>query len=107
MVPTAHIETSHQMQTLVNIALCMGSKNERSTRSDITEQRIKDAIGYQLAKTKGWREVRHNPDIILSYDVLVERSSCLQSDPVYSWAVSEPSIIRMPEGFTMCIILQG
>ncbi|HRN49545.1 MAG TPA: DUF4136 domain-containing protein [Niabella sp.] len=83
--PAAHIETSRNANFSQYRTFAWAQKNERSTRSDITEQRIKDAIGYQLAKTKGWREVRHNPDIILSYDVLVERSSRLQSDPVYSW----------------------
>jgi hypothetical protein len=33
---------------------------------------------------KGWREVTENPDVLLSYDVLVERSTEQRSDPVYS-----------------------
>ncbi len=32
----------------------------------------------------GWKEVTENPDILLSYDILVERTTQKQSDPVYS-----------------------
>jgi len=40
-------------------------------------------VNAELAK-QGWREVSDNPDVLLSYDVLVERSTEQQSDPVYS-----------------------
>ena len=36
----------------------------------------------------GWREVTDNPDVLLSYDVLVERNVETQSDPVYSQSYS-------------------
>ena len=32
----------------------------------------------------GWKEVSDNPDVLVSYDLLVERSVETQSDPVYS-----------------------
>jgi len=32
----------------------------------------------------GWREARKSPDVLLSYDVLVERSTKEQSNPRYS-----------------------
>ena len=32
----------------------------------------------------GWREVSDDPDVLLSYDVLVERNVETQNDPVYS-----------------------
>ena len=32
----------------------------------------------------GWREVNENPDVLVSYDVLVERNVEMQSDAVYS-----------------------
>ena len=37
----------------------------------------------ELAK-KGWRETTTNPDVLLSYDVLVERSTEQRSNPVYT-----------------------
>src|SRR6266498_1789671 len=44
---------------------------------------VRNAVNNELSK-QGWREVRDNPDVLLSYDVLVERSTQQQSDPVYS-----------------------
>lgn len=44
---------------------------------------VHNAVNNELAK-KGWRQVNDNPDILLSYDILVERSTESQSDPVYS-----------------------
>src|SRR5690349_4461063 len=51
--------------------------------SDLTERRIRDAVSAELAKS-GWKESKHNPDVLLSYDVLVERSVKEESNPVYS-----------------------
>jgi Domain of unknown function (DUF4136) len=51
--------------------------------SDLTERRIREAVDAELAKT-GWRESKHRPDVLLSYDVLVERSVKEESNPVYS-----------------------
>jgi hypothetical protein len=44
---------------------------------------MRNAVNAELAK-QGWREVSSNPDVLLSYDILVERSTEQQSDPVYS-----------------------
>ena len=51
--------------------------------SDITERKIREAVDAELSKT-GWKQVKRNPDVLLSYDVLVERSIKDQSDAVYS-----------------------
>ena len=32
----------------------------------------------------GWKEVNANPDLLLSYDLLIEKSQKQQNDPVYS-----------------------
>lgn len=59
-------------------------KGKRSSRAgDLQEQSIRDAVNKELQK-QGWREVKNNPDVLLSYDVLVERASKQTSDPVYS-----------------------
>jgi hypothetical protein len=51
--------------------------------SDLTERRIREAVGAELSKT-GWKEAKHKPDVLLSYDVLVERSIKDDNNPVYS-----------------------
>src|SRR5258705_12683803 len=60
------------------------SDNDNSTRvtayADIS---MRNAVNAELAK-QGWREVNSNPDVLLSYDILVERSTEQQSDAVYS-----------------------
>lgn len=56
----------------------------KNSKNDLTEQKVKDAVGKELEKSAGWKENNRNPDVLLSYDVLVERSVKQQSDPVYS-----------------------
>ena len=51
--------------------------------SDLTEQKMREAVNAEMAKM-GWREVKHRPDALLSYDVLVERSVKDDASPVYS-----------------------
>ena len=58
--------------------------NEKNKHNDLTEQKIKQAVNAELTKTAGWKEVKYKPDVLLSYDVLVERSSRESNSPVYS-----------------------
>src|SRR5438045_1819125 len=60
-------------------------KNEnRTNRSNqLMEQKFKSAVSDALNK-QGWRMDNRRPDVLISYDVLVERSTKQQSDPVYS-----------------------
>lgn len=51
--------------------------------SDLTERKIRQAVDAELAKT-GWKESKHRPDVLLSYDVLVENNIKQNNDPVYS-----------------------
>ncbi|MFN8291094.1 MAG: DUF4136 domain-containing protein [Chitinophagaceae bacterium] len=59
-------------------------RNDRNHSNDLTEQKMKQAISAEMEKTAGWKEVKNRPDILLSYDVLVERSVKEVSNPVYS-----------------------
>lgn len=61
------------------------SKNDsaKESVSDLTERRIKDAVNAELAKS-GWRESKHRPDVLISYDVAVERGVKEDANPVYS-----------------------
>lgn len=47
---------------------------------DIT---VRNAANAELRKA-GWSEVSTNPDLLVSYDVLVRNTSVRRSDPVYS-----------------------
>ena len=51
--------------------------------SDLTERKIREAVSAELAKT-GWKETKNKPDVLISYDVLVERGVVEQNSPVYS-----------------------
>ena len=55
----------------------------RTKVSDLTERKIREAVSAEMAKT-GWKEVKHKPDVLLSYDVLVERGVKNESNPLYS-----------------------
>jgi hypothetical protein len=61
------------------------SKNDSSNTkvSDLTERRIREAVNAELAKS-GWRESKNRPDVLISYDVMVERGIKEDTDPVYS-----------------------
>ncbi len=50
--------------------------------SDLTERTIKNAVSAELGKA-GWKESKR-PDVLLTYDVLVEKGVKEQTNPVYS-----------------------
>lgn len=60
------------------------NQNDNSTRpaaySDIA---VRNAANVELKKA-GWREVSNDPDLLVSYDVLVQNTTTRRSDPVYS-----------------------
>lgn len=58
-------------------------KDDEKKASDLTEQNIRMAVNQELEKN-GWREVKKNPDVLVSYDVLVERNVKHESSPVYT-----------------------
>lgn len=57
--------------------------NEKSKVITLTEQTIRKAVNEELSK-EGWKETKSRPDVLLSYDVLVENSVKESSNPVYS-----------------------
>ena len=85
---TAHIEKDDntdftRYKTFAWMEKESNDKNERK-KNDLEEQKIRDAVSRELEKSAGWNESKNNPDVLLSYDVLVERTTRQQSDPVYS-----------------------
>ena len=86
--PTAHIEKDdnadfRHYKTFSWIDKDGKGQDDRNKNNDLTEQKVRVAVNKELGK-EGWRETKHNPDILLSYDVLVERSMKEQSDARYS-----------------------
>ncbi len=59
------------------------NSGKKGNGNDLEEQRVHDAVSKELQKS-GWREVNDNPDVLVSYDVLIERGHRRESNPVYS-----------------------
>lgn len=85
--PSAHIEkddTTDFTQYKTFAWIEKDGKGKANSTNGLAEQKIRDAVTQELQKTAGWKETKRNPDVLLSYDVLVERSIRQQSDAVYS-----------------------
>ena len=82
---TAHIEKDDNTDFSRYKTFAWVDKDENGKRGgDLSEQKMRDAVNKELEKTAGWREVKNRPDVLLSYDVLVERSVREDNNPVYS-----------------------
>ena len=84
---TAHIERDesvnfNQYKTYAWLSQPEDKKTDRS--NDFVASTIKNAVDEQIEKNTSWKQVAKNPDLILSYDLLVERSVSERSDPVYT-----------------------
>lgn len=87
---TAHIEkddtadfTSYKTFAWIHPEAGIKAK-EHHPKNDLAEQKLKQAVNTELEKSAQWKEVKSNPDVILSYDVLVERGTKQDNNPVYS-----------------------
>ena len=58
-------------------------KKDREKSNDLMERKFKEAVTKALEK-QGWRMDNRRPDVLVNYDVLVERSTRRENDPVYS-----------------------
>jgi len=86
---TAHIEKDDNIdfsnyKTFAWIDKDGGGKHDHNRNNDLTEQRIRDAVNKELEKSAGWRETKNKPDVLLSYDILVERGTKENTSPVYT-----------------------
>ena len=64
------------------------SENDASSRATaFADVSVHNSVNAELSNW-GWREVTDDPDVLISYDVLVERNVETQSDPVYSQSYS-------------------
>jgi Domain of unknown function (DUF4136) len=86
---TAHIEKDdntdfRKYKTFAWIDKDGAGKDDRNKSNDLTERKVREAVNKELEKSAGWRESKNRPDVLLSYDVLVEKTIDQRSDPVYS-----------------------
>lgn len=58
-------------------------EEKKNRRNDLTETNIRNAVNEELQK-KGWQQAKSNPDVILNYELVVEKNQVQQQDPVYS-----------------------
>ena len=56
---------------------------DKDHKNDLAESNIHAAVNQQLQKS-GFTEVKRNPDLLVTYDLLVEKSVKQQSEPLYS-----------------------
>lgn len=57
---------------------------KKDKSNQLVEEQVRTAVDEQLQKNTGWREVKNNPDLILSYDLMVDKTVNQRSDAVYS-----------------------
>ena len=60
-----------------------GDNGKLESQSDLIETKMRNAVTKEFEKI-GWKESKNRPDLILDYDVLVERSNKQEKEPVYS-----------------------
>ena len=79
------------------------SENDASSRATaFADVSVHNSVNAELNKW-GWQEVTDNPDVLVSYDVLVERNVEMQSDPVYSQPYSRLYYNRFTRGHRFII----
>ena len=86
---TAHIEKDESVNfsNYKSFAWLHGDKGKLASQSDLIESKVRQAVTTELEKA-GWKQVKSRPDVILDYDLLVEKSSKEKSEPVYSYPYS-------------------
>jgi len=86
---TAHIEKDDdadfsRYRTFAWIDKDGEGRQDQNKKNDLTELKIRQAVNKELEKSAGWKEVRNRPDVLLTYDVLVEKGIKESNNPVYS-----------------------
>lgn len=82
--PSAHIEKDKNTDFgRYKTYSWMDNEQGKGPVNNLAEQNIKNAVKEELMK-EGWQEVKKNPDVLIGYDVLVEKTSRERNNPVYS-----------------------
>jgi hypothetical protein len=82
---TAHVEKADDADFSRYKSFAWMTKDEKGNdrQLGLTEQKIRAAVNRELEKA-GWKETKNKPDVLLNYDVLVERNIREVTSPVYS-----------------------
>lgn len=86
---TAHIEKVEgvDMSKYSNYSWIRSSSEQKLqspvSNASIMETKLRKAIGKQLEK-QGWKESHRNPDVLISFDIVVEHTQRESSQAVYS-----------------------
>jgi len=59
------------------------NQDDNRNTTSLADQGIHAAVNAELSQ-QGFTEVTQNPDVLVSYDILLEKSTQRQSDPVYT-----------------------
>ena len=85
---TAHIEKDKsadftKYKTYAWVGKPETKETKKAMKNGLTETNIRNSVNEQLQKI-GWKEVNANPDIMLNYELLVDKAEKEQKDAVYS-----------------------
>lgn len=86
--PVAHVEKDDtvnfgQYKTFAWTESQVNDSVQIKKVSDLAEKNIKEAVASEVAK-HGWQENRQSPDVLLAYDILVEKSVRDQANPMFT-----------------------
>jgi len=82
----AHVEKDETVNfsKYKSFAWVDAKEEEKAKKSNfLLEKNVKSAVTAELQK-QGWQESKTKPDVLLNYDVLVERAVKENTNPVYS-----------------------
>ena len=87
----AHVEKDESVNfdTYKTFTWVDNKDDSTSFLSDIQVSNLQKAVSAQLEKAN-WRESKTKPDVILKHDVLVEKTTKENRDPVYSRSYTRP-----------------
>jgi hypothetical protein len=89
-VSTAHVEKDQSVNfSGYKTYSWIGNDDRGNKRNDLLEMNVHNSVNQELQKS-GWKQVNTNPDVLLSYDMLVEKGNKQQRDPVYSQPTTRP-----------------
>ncbi|WP_315817711.1 DUF4136 domain-containing protein [Paraflavitalea speifideaquila] len=58
-------------------------KENKGRKNDLIDKHVQQSVNKELAK-QGWKEDKSRPDVLISYDILVEKNTRETSNPIYS-----------------------
>jgi hypothetical protein len=80
---TAHIEKDPSTDITAYRTFTWMNKTAKDKQADLLDRQLKAIVTSEMEKL-GFRENKNKPDMLLDYDVLVERSARTQSETLYS-----------------------